>query len=48
MKQRFYFDTSVFGGVYDKEFEQETRLIFEQVKFGKIICMYSDLTEMEL
>ena len=45
MKQRFYFDTSVFGGVYDKEFEEETLQLFERVKLGKIICMYSDLTE---
>ena len=48
MKQRFYFDTSVFGGIYDKEFEEETLQLFERVKLGKIICMYSDLTETEL
>ena len=48
MKQRFYFDTSVFGEVYDKEFEEETIQLFERVKLGKIICMYSDLTETEL
>ncbi len=48
MKQRFYFDTSVFGGVYDKEFEEETLQLFERVNLGKIICMYSDLTESEL
>jgi len=24
MKQRFYFDTSVFGGVFDKEFDAAT------------------------
>jgi hypothetical protein len=48
MKQKFYFDTSVFGGVYDKEFEEETLQLFERVKLGKIICLYSDLTETEL
>ena len=48
MKQRFYFDTSVFGGVYDKEFEEETLQLFERVKLGKIICVFSDLTETEL
>ncbi len=26
MKQRFYFDTSVFGGLFDAEFEEETTL----------------------
>lgn len=48
MKQRFYFDTSVFGGVYDIEFEEETLQLFERVKLGKIVCVQSDLTEIEL
>lgn len=48
MKQRFYFDTSVFGGVYDIEFEEESLQLFERVNLGKIICMYSDLTESEI
>jgi predicted nucleic acid-binding protein len=48
MKQRFYFDTSVFGGVFDKEFEEETLQLFERLKLGSIICVYSDLTENEL
>ena len=48
MKQRFYFDTSVFGGVFDKEFEEETLQLFERVRLGKLICLYSDLTETEL
>ena len=48
MKQRFYFDTSVFGGVFDKEFDEATLQLFERVKLGEIICVYSDLTESEL
>ena len=48
MKQRFYFDTPVFGGVFDKEFEEVTLQLFERVKLGKIICVFSDLTETEL
>ena len=48
MKQRFYFDTSVFGGVFDKEFEEETLQLFERLKLGTIFCVYSDLTENEL
>ena len=48
MKQRFYFDTSIFGGVYDEEFEEITLQLFERVKLGQIICVYSDLTEREL
>lgn len=46
--QRFYFDTSVFGGVFDKEFDEVTLQLFERVKLGKLICVFSDLTETEL
>ena len=48
MKQRIYFDTSVFGGAFDSEFDESTLQLFERVKLGKIICVYSDLTETEL
>lgn len=48
MTQRFYFDISVFGGMFDAEFEEETTLLFEKVKLGQIICVYSNLTESEL
>ena len=47
-RQRFYFDTSVFGGVYDDEFEEGSIQLFEKVKLGQIVCLYSDLTEGEL
>ena len=46
--QRFYFDTSVFGGAFDKEFDEATLQLFERVKMGHIICVFSDLTETEL
>ncbi len=48
MNTRLYFDTSVFGGVYDEEFEKISTLLFEKVKLGQIICVYSDLSETEL
>jgi len=48
MVQRYYFDTSVFGGVFDSEFEEETLQLFEEVKLGEIVCVYSNLTEQEL
>ena len=48
IKPRLYIDTSVFGGVFDKEFQNETKLLFEMVKNGEIICVYSDLCELEL
>lgn len=48
MKPRLYFDTSVFGGIFDEEFEEISTLLFEKVKLGQIICVYSDLSETEL
>ena len=48
MIQRCYFDTSVFGGYFDHEFSKETHILFNQVTVGKIICLYSELTEEEL
>jgi len=48
MKPRLYFDTSVFGGVHDIEFQYETELLFEMVRNREIICVYSDLSELEL
>lgn len=47
-KPRLYFDTFVFGGIYDIEFQHETELVFEMVKNGEIICVYSDLCEYEM
>ena len=48
MKPSLYFDTSVFGGVFDEEFEEISILLFEKVKLGQIILVYSDLTVTEL
>jgi predicted nucleic acid-binding protein len=46
--QRFYFDTSVFGGLFDKEFVEVSLQLFERVRLGQVICVFSDLTETEL
>ena len=48
MIPRLYFDTSIFGGIHDIEFQHETTLLFEMLKGGEIICVYSDLSELEL
>ena len=45
---RVYADTSVFGGCFDKEFDDESRTFFEQVSSGKIVLLISDLTVREL
>ncbi|MGC4128891.1 MAG: PIN domain protein [Bergeyella sp.] len=48
MKPRLYFDTSVFGGVYDDEFFEASNLLFEEVIAGRMICVYSELAVTEL
>lgn len=48
MKPRLYFDTSVFGGVYDEEFEQVSNLLLDMLNLGEIICVYSNLSVAEL
>ena len=35
-------------GFYDEDFEEISILLFEKVKLGQIICVYSDLSETEL
>jgi len=47
-KISLYLDTSVIGGYFDKEFEQDTRLLFHNIKDGKYNVFISDLTEQEL
>ena len=51
MKERIpkiYLDTSVFGGYYDKEFEEDTQILFEKIKLGQFQIVYSNTTEDEL
>ncbi len=45
---RVYADTSVFGGCFDKEFDEESLIFFEQVALGKFVLLVSDLTLREL
>ena len=48
MIQRFYFDTSVLGGVFDTEFEEHTTILMEKVKLGQIKIVISNVTEREI
>lgn len=48
MKPRIYIDTSVIGGYFDKEFEEETKKLFKRLKKGEVIFVLSDLLEAEL
>jgi predicted nucleic acid-binding protein len=45
---KIYLDTSVFGGYYDIEFEEDTQILFEKIKLGQFKIVYSNTTEDEL
>ncbi|MDD3665845.1 MAG: PIN domain-containing protein [Bacteroidales bacterium] len=48
MKQRIYIDTSVFGGYFDKEFKEHTIPLFDRIKAGEFVILYSTVTQDEL
>jgi predicted nucleic acid-binding protein len=45
---RVYADTSVFGGVYDEEFQQPSQTFFAQVKSGQFVLVTSAVVQSEL
>lgn len=48
MSKKYYIDTSVFGGYIDKEFEEITKSLFNEILDKGILILYSELTEREL
>ncbi|MFN5847174.1 MAG: PIN domain-containing protein, partial [Chitinophagales bacterium] len=48
MTPRLYFDTSVFGGVFDEEFKEYSLPLFESVVLKEYILLFSSLTQEEL
>ncbi len=48
MPIRVYADTSVFGGVFDPEFEVPSRAFFEQVRGGRFRLVVSDIVDEEI
>jgi predicted nucleic acid-binding protein len=48
MNQRIYIDTSVFGGHFDEEFSEHTIPLFDRIKSGEFIILYSTVTQDEL
>lgn len=48
MKQRIYIDTSVFGGHFDEEFKKHTIPLFDRIKSGEFVILYSTVTQDEL
>lgn len=47
-KMRIYFDTSVFGGYFDKEFEEFTKPLFERINKGEFKVLLSAVLQKEL
>ncbi len=45
---RVYVDTSVFGGAFDKEFEEASRIFFDMARSGKISLVISSTVSDEL
>ena len=45
---KIYLDTSVFGGYYDSDFEEDTQILFEKIFLGQFQVVYSSTTEDEL
>jgi predicted nucleic acid-binding protein len=48
MKQKLYVDTSVFGGNFDIEFAEYTIPLFERLRNGEFITLFSTVTQDEL
>lgn len=45
---RIYIDTSIVGGFFDVEFQEETKLLFKKLKNRDVIFVVSDLLDLEL
>jgi predicted nucleic acid-binding protein len=48
VKQRIYIDTSIFGRHFDEEFKEQTIPLFDRIKSGEFIILYSTVTQDEL
>jgi len=48
VKQKLYIDTSVFGGYFDEEFSEHTIPLFDRIKNGEFVLLYSTVTQDEL
>ncbi len=45
---RIYLDTSVLGGVFDPEFEEDTAKLLEEIRSGRAFPVLSEQVEIEL
>ena len=48
MKLRVYIDTSVVGGYFDDEFEDDTKAFFERIFNKEFLVHFSEISETEL
>jgi predicted nucleic acid-binding protein len=48
MATKIYIDTSIVGGFFDKEFDTETKALFERLKNREVIFVLSDVLKKEL
>jgi predicted nucleic acid-binding protein len=48
MKQRYYIDTSVFGGYFDEEFAEHTIPLFQSYNNNAFTLLFSTVTQDEL
>jgi predicted nucleic acid-binding protein len=48
MKLRVYIDTSVVGGYFDDEFEEDTKRFFDRIFKNDFLVYFSEISEAEL
>lgn len=48
MRLRVYIDTSVVGGYFDEEFENDTKLFFDRIFNKDFLVYFSEISETEL
>ena len=47
-QQRIYIDTSIVGGFFDKEFEKETKMLFQRLENKEVVFVISEVLKKEL
>ncbi|MDR2206763.1 MAG: PIN domain-containing protein [Flavobacteriaceae bacterium] len=47
-RERIYIDTSIVGGFFDKEFENDTKLLFRRLEKGEVVFVVSSVLGTEL
>ena len=47
-EMKVYADTSVFGGIYDKEFAEPSKTFFSEVEEGKFKLLVSAIVQAEI